>query len=100
IAAQMAVGGPEGLGPRIARVFLGFWEDPQTRSPLLALLRSAMAHDPAARLLRDFVEREVFARFGDLVVGPDARLRLELAAAQLVGLAVLRYALRVEPLAS
>src|SRR5919202_2219610 len=54
IAARVAADGPGGLGPRIARVFLGFWEDPRTRAPLLALLRSAMAHDPAARLLRDF----------------------------------------------
>jgi AcrR family transcriptional regulator len=100
IAEQVAAGGPHGLAGRLARVFLSFWEEPRTRGPLLALLRSAMTHEPSARLLREFVVREVFASIAALVSGPDAQLRLELAAAHLVGVAVLRYALAVEPLAS
>jgi len=42
----------------------------------------------------------LFARLVGLIDGPDATLRVELAAAQLVGVALLRYLLRVEPLAS
>jgi AcrR family transcriptional regulator len=100
IGSQLAAGGTDGLAARLARVFLGFWEDPRTRGPLLALLRSAMTHEPSARLLREFVERELFAPIASLVTGPDAQLRLELAAGHLVGLAVLRYALAIEPVAS
>ena len=100
ITTQLAADGPDGLAPRLARVFLGFWEDPRTRAPLLALLRSAMTHEPSATLLREFVVREMFAPIAGLVGGPDPRLRLELAAAHLVGVAVLRYALGVEPVAS
>lgn len=100
ITAQLATDGPVGLASRLARVFLGYWEDPRTGAPLLALLRSAMTHEPSATLLREFVVREMFAPIAGLVGGPDAWLRLELAAAHLVGVAVLRYALALEPLAS
>jgi AcrR family transcriptional regulator len=100
VAAQVATPGPEGVGARLARVFLGYWEDPRTRAPLLALLRSAMTHPAAATLLREFVVREMFEPLAGLVAARDARLSLELAAAHLLGVAVLRYALRVEPLAS
>jgi AcrR family transcriptional regulator len=100
IASELAALGTERVAARLARVFLGFWEDPLTRGPLLALLRSAMTHEPSARLLREFVVRELFASIASLVTGPDAQLRLELAAGHLVGVAVLRYALSVEPVAS
>ena len=100
IASELAAVGTERVAARLARVFLGFWEDPLTRGPLLALLRSAMTHEPSARLLREFVVRELFASIASLVTGPDAQLRLELAAGHLVGVAVLRYALSVEPVAS
>jgi AcrR family transcriptional regulator len=99
-AAQLAADGPEGLAARFARLFLGFWAEPPTRAPLLALLRSAMTHDSSAALLREFLVRELYAPLAGLVGGPDARLRLELAAAHLLGVAVLRDALGVEPLAS
>src|SRR5262245_10143446 len=39
-------------------------------------------------------------RIGHRVDGPDAPLRVELAAAQLIGVAVLRYVLEVEPITS
>ena len=97
LTTQLAADGPHGLAARLARVFLGYWEDPQTRAPLLALLRSAMTHEPSATLLREFVVREMFAPIAGLVDGPHARLRLELAAAHLVGVAVLRYALPSSP---
>jgi AcrR family transcriptional regulator len=100
VTTQLAANGLDGLAARLARMFLGFWEDPQTRAPLLALLRSAMTHEPSATLLREFVVREMFAPIAGLVGGPNARLRLELAAAHLVGVAVLRYALAIEPVAS
>ena len=100
IAAELTAVRSEQLATRLARIFLGFWEDPRTRGPLLAVLRSAMTHEPSAKLLREFVVRELFASIATLVSGPDAQLRLELAAGHLVGVAVLRYALAVDPVAS
>jgi AcrR family transcriptional regulator len=85
---------------RLARIFFGFWEDPTTGPALAALLRSATTHAESAALLREFVVREPFARLTGLIAGPDADLRVELAAGQLVGVALLRYILRIEPIAS
>src|SRR5919205_21832 len=90
----------EAARPRVARVFLGFWEGPTTRASLLALLRSAMTHEASAALLREFAVRQLFVQLTGLVGGPQGELRVNLAAAHLIGVAVLRYALRVEPIAS
>jgi Tetracyclin repressor-like, C-terminal domain len=84
----------------LARTFFGFWDDPATGAALSALLRSAMSHTESAALLREFVVHQSFARLAGLIGGPDAELRTELAAGQLVGIALLRYVLRAEPVAS
>jgi AcrR family transcriptional regulator len=92
--------GTAGLGERLTRVFLTFWDDPETSPRLLALLRSAMTNESFARLLREFVVTQLFQHLAEVVEGPDRELREELAAAHLLGIAVLRRVLRVEPLAS
>ncbi len=95
------VGGPPaGMGERAVRLFLGIWSEPATRAPFLALLRSATTNEASAALLRQFVRRAIIARVTVGMNGPDAPLRATLAASHLVGLALLRYVLRVEPLAS
>ena len=91
---------PAELPVALARTFLGFWDDPTTGAALSALLRSAMTHEPTAALLRRFVGEQLFAGVARRLTGPDTALRVELAAAQLVGVAVLRHILRVEPIAS
>lgn len=89
-----------GLGVGMGRLFLNTWEDPAMRESLLALLRSAMTQPASATLLREFLDQQVFGRVGSLVSGPQAELRVNLASAQMVGLAILRYILEIEPLAS
>lgn len=100
VAAQLAEVDADDLGPSLARLFLGFWDDPEIGASLSALLRSAMTHEASAALLRAFVGEQLFGRFGHLVGGPEPTLRLELAAGHMIGVAVLRYVLRVEPIAS
>ncbi|HCA87170.1 MAG TPA: TetR family transcriptional regulator [Streptomyces sp.] len=91
--------GPEGVGERLARHFLGVWENPRTRAPLLAVVRSAVTHEAAAAVLRKFVLRRLLERVAAELEVPEPRLRAELAASQLVGIAILRYVVKVEPLA-
>ena len=91
-------GDPAGVGERFVRLFLSVWADPVTRAPFLALLRSAMSHERAASMLRGFVRTALLGRaIEHLGVDP---VRVELAAAHLVGVAMMRYVLRLEPLAS
>lgn len=83
----------------LARVFFEVWEDPATRPRMLSLVRSAMTHDDAAALLRTFVGRELLGPVS-AALGMHDPLRVTLAASQMVGIALLRYVVQVEPLAS
>jgi len=85
---------------RLLRTFLGLCESPRTRHGMLRLVRASVG---SARAGRAF-----YRVLNSTVVNPVARatgvhasaLRLELVGAQLVGLAMMRYVLRVEPVAS
>lgn len=108
VAAAPALGAPdavadgplEGVGERLTRYVFGVWENPATRTPLLAIVRSAVNNETAAAVFRRIVASQLLRRIAAQVDLPDAELRAELAAAQLVGTAMLRYVIKVEPLAS
>ncbi|RKN42921.1 TetR/AcrR family transcriptional regulator [Streptomyces hoynatensis] len=90
---------PEETGLAFTRLFFGVWENPATRGPLLALVRSAVNNETAAGIFRGFVTSQLLSRVTGGLDLPDAELRAELAAAQLVGTVMLRYVMRFEPLA-
>jgi AcrR family transcriptional regulator len=100
LADEIQVQGRGDVGAGLARTFLRNWDDPVTGPALLAVLRSAMTHEVSAGLLREFLRRHVFSQAARLGLESDPRLRVDLVAAQLVGAAVLRYGLRIEPIAS
>jgi AcrR family transcriptional regulator len=92
--------GVDSAGDRLVRFFLSIWEPSESRGAFLAVVRSALTNEEAARMLREFVERAIVLRVATAIGGRDASLRASLAGAHLVGMAVLRYVVRVEPLAS
>ncbi|MFE2419528.1 TetR family transcriptional regulator [Streptomyces hokutonensis] len=96
----VAEGPLDGVGERLTRFIFGVWENPATRKPLLAVVRSAVNNEAAAAVFRRLVVSQVLGRVAAQLELPDAELRAELAAAQLVGTAMLRYVIKVEPLAS
>ncbi len=99
VLAELLPGDPEQLGERIVHRFLTIWDGADSGRPLAALIRSVASHETAARLMRQFVG--VFVRRIVSSVAPDrTELRTALCASQLVGLGVVRYVLRLEPLAS
>jgi len=91
--------GLDGLGSRLVRFFLETWESP-AGSPMLALIRSVVSSERAAAMMRAFVTREVLARVARALELDQPHLRASLVGSQLVGLAMLRYVVKVEPLAS
>jgi AcrR family transcriptional regulator len=93
-------GDPDALGERLVRFFLSVWEDGPDGEVLVAVLRSAATHEHAAEVLRGFIGRELLGRLAAGLGGCDAPLRAALAGSQLVGMAMARYVVRVEPLAS
>jgi AcrR family transcriptional regulator len=91
---------PELVGERMAGVFLSVWDQAANHSPMLALVRSAVSDEQAAAMLREFITEEVLGQIARRLGSPDATLRATLVGSQLVGLIMLRYIIRVEPLAS
>jgi len=85
---------------RLLRSFLALCENPRTRQGMLTMVQASVGN---ARMGQRF-----YRMLNRTVVNPAARatgvhasaLRLELVSAQLVGLAMMRYVLRVEPVAS
>jgi AcrR family transcriptional regulator len=98
---QVFAAGHDGVGERLVRMVLTVWDSPAGGS-IVALLRSALSHDFSARLLREFVTSQVLRRIiQQLDIDPkEAPLRSTLAASQLVGIAMARYIVKIEPLAS
>ena len=86
------------LGWRIVDTFLTVWEPPERRDALVALVRSSMTSEEAARMLREFLGREVFGRVAASTGVPDPQLRGALAASQVLGLVVGRYVVRLPAL--
>ncbi|MEV8126732.1 TetR family transcriptional regulator [Streptomyces sp. NPDC085944] len=100
-APEAIADGPlDGVGERLTRFVFGVWENPATRTPLLAILRSAVNNEAAAAVFRRLIAAQLLRRVAAQLNSPDAQLRVELAVAQLVGCAMLRYVIKVEPLAS
>lgn len=97
VVSKVLTGQPEEVGERLIRTFLEVWDAPERRTRLVALLRSAMTHEEAARTLREFLGSEILGRIV-AALGPtqdrdEMQLRAEMAGAQLMGLAFVRYVL-------
>jgi AcrR family transcriptional regulator len=86
------------IGERMVRTFLREWGKAEARGSLVSLMRSAMTNEQAAELLRQFVSSAIIARVGEFLDVP--LLRMETAVSQMIGVAFLRYVLKVEPIAS
>jgi AcrR family transcriptional regulator len=111
--------GLDGRGERLVRMTLTLMGDERVRGDLTRLLtsdgaagastsaaRAAMGAEgaPAAltqlRFVSEYLQSAVLDRVVSAMGVPDARLRATLISSYLVGLAMSRYLLRVEPLAS
>jgi hypothetical protein len=67
---------------------------------MIGLMRSAVTEGPAHDVVRDFIENVIIESYARHLDAPDARQRAALAATQIVGMAMGRYVLRIEPLVS
>lgn len=86
------------IGEELVRTFLEAWDQPDT--PFVALLRSVTSNEQAAQMMRQFISREVIGRLASTLNLDQPQLRAGLAGSQLVGLAFVRYVIKLEPIAS
>lgn len=93
--------GEEDLGRRLAEIFFSIWEQDEARASLLGILRSAMGgEDQALTAFRQFLTTALLDQIAPMIPGENARLRAELMASHLVGIAITRYVVKLEPIAS
>jgi AcrR family transcriptional regulator len=116
------------LGEQMLRTVLAAWDVAEMRATFLGLLRSAVTSEQAAAMLREFATEAILGRIagaagglagdaGRRPAGPaqpgghtppgrgaepsaDPRFRAALVASQVLGLALTRYVLELEPLAA
>jgi AcrR family transcriptional regulator len=88
------------LGEGLVRMFFAIWDDPVTGPRMVGLIRSAASHDRAAQRVRYLLHTRILHPLATALGSSERDLRSELASSQLVGLALARYVLRFEPLAS
>jgi AcrR family transcriptional regulator len=90
----------ENLGERLVDYFLTVWDEDPNQSVMLGMLRSACTNERAAELLRQFIAGQVLTALRQVLDPRDAQPRAALIGSQLVGLAIVRYVIPIEPLAS
>jgi AcrR family transcriptional regulator len=92
-------GPAEELGARIIRTFLTRWDD--TGGDIFtALVRSVAGHEQVAAAMRNFFINQFFGKLVEQVSADNTDLRATLCASQLIGMGMIRYVAKFEPLAS
>jgi AcrR family transcriptional regulator len=87
------------VGRRLAEAIVAAFENPATRRIVVGRIRSASQHPEAAELVRETVTGDL-ARLTSALDVDQPAVRAALAGVQVVGIALARYVVRVEPLAS
>lgn len=95
---QVLTGPRSELGERMARTFLRIWSDPRLRPQFVGVFRSAATTEQGAALLREFITRMILTRVADTLGIP--KLNLAAAAAQMIGIVMLKYIVQIEPMVS
>jgi len=93
-------GGVAGAGERLLRLFLSVWDDPRTRLPLIALVRSSLVQEAPESLLQQGILRMILEPLRAALPAEEADRRVQLVISQMTGLVMTRYLLALEPLAS
>lgn len=100
VLAVLAEGRDE-LGRGLAEVFFTVWEQEEARSSLLGILRAAIGgEDQAVIAFRQFLTTALVEQIAPKIEGENPQLRALLMASQLIGVALTRYVMKLEPIAS
>lgn len=100
VAAGILDGPRAELGRRIVTIFLGVWETDEGRQRMTAMLRSVVTSDEVARLMREGMTKLILEPVSQFLDGPDAKLRVGLIAGHVIGVALTRYVIELESVAT
>lgn len=87
-------------GEALVALFVRTWDREGSRHPVITLLRAAVTEPTAAELMASFMRTRLFGPLLAELGSDQPDIRATLVAAQLGGLALARYILHFEPLAT
>lgn len=88
------------MGERLVSRMLGLWEDPEVKPLFMGVVRSAATDPVAAEMVRRLLAEGPFTALAHAIGPPDGDLRAMLVASHVMGVALLRYIIHLEPMAS
>jgi AcrR family transcriptional regulator len=101
VALPQLVAGDRGtVGLRFARFLVALLESEEGQSRITGLVRAAASEPEAARMVRELVTTRIFRPLIEALDVDQSPLRATLVGSQVVGLTMVRYVVKVEPLAS
>jgi len=100
LVARVVAGGPDGIGERLVRSFCELWDPPAHRERLVAVLRTLVAGGDVAAAVPGFVAGHLVRQVAEAGGARDPSRAAALAVSQVAGMALLRYVLELEPVAS
>jgi AcrR family transcriptional regulator len=98
LVTEILRGPRDAIGVTIIRTLVTRLDEGATGDAVLAIIRTAIGHEFAARMLRQFLVREVLGKVVATLDVEDGELRASLAASQIIGLVVARYGIRLDAL--
>ncbi len=98
--ARVVVGPRHELGGRLVGLVLELWDDPERQELFLTMMRSAFTTAEGTQLIKDGLLRTVMTEVAAQVDIEDAETRIPLVMTQSGGLILMRYIVRIEPIAS
>jgi AcrR family transcriptional regulator len=99
LVAEVAAAGLEGMGARLARRWVAIWDSAEGRH-LVGVLRAAVSNERAARMMREVFVHLVLRQLVRTLNFDQPDRRASQVASQLFGLVLVRYIVRLEPVAS
>jgi AcrR family transcriptional regulator len=100
VLTAILAGDRDSIGERLAALLVEVLEQPELHQRLTGVIRAAASEPEVARMLREFLSRELFGPAAELLGTEDGPFRANLVGSQIVGLVMARYVVAIEPLAT
>jgi AcrR family transcriptional regulator len=100
VLPAILAGDRDSTGDRLAALLVDVLDRPELHQRLTGVVRAAASEPEVARMLREFLARELFEPAAEMLGSDDGPFRANLVGSQIVGLVMTRYVVQIEPLAS
>ena len=98
--AEAVIDHPGREGYELIHRIVAVWDQPIVKERLQILLRVGISHERAAIALRNLITTQLLDLLAARMPGSDASLRAALVATQMAGLAMLRFIIPIEAIAT